>query len=166
MSSLVSCNKLIMCVLLLVLVACQKSPTGGVIITQEDTGPKHVIVNSVPEPQPAVQPAPQPSVPVAQDPAWIPENVLPQEPSSTVIVIPENKPAEDPVAECIADCESSCKRSAEQACIQDSGTSCKLNCGSIIDPSACSTACSLRSANACEPRFIEYCTPKCTEQCY
>ncbi len=149
------------CVLLAVLmVGCQKSPTGAVtggIINQAlEPGPRDIVVNSSPLPsQPAAPPVP----------VWIPENVLPQ-PEPQAIVIPENKPAADPVQACVDKCISSCTSSASRACSQSTGTVCKQNCGAIIDPSACSTACSLRDARICEPKFIEFCTSKCDGRCH
>lgn len=157
-----SCISIVALLLVIVLLAgCQKSPTGGVTITQQEpAGPQDVVVNSTPAPsQPvASQPA---SVPVNR----IPTNVLPR-PEPQVIIIPESKPAADPVQACIDGCDSSCKTSATYSCSKPNGADCKQSCGQIIDPSACSTACSLRSARMCEPRFIEYCTSQCIGRCH
>ncbi len=152
----------IVCVLaLLFLSACQQSITGGVVVEQNDGIPKDVVITSQP------QPSPQQAQPKAAEssPVWIPENVLPG-PEREVIVIPESKPSEDPVQDCIDDCMDSCTTSAGLACAQSSGAACKQQCGGIIDPSACSTACSLRSARMCEPKFAEYCTSTCGGRCH
>lgn len=159
-----SFTKIITCmVLLLLLAACNQSPTGGVVIQQEPEGPKNVIVTSLPEPAP-IAAAPVPTQPV-QPPQWIPENVLPQD-EPEVIIIPESKPAEDPVAACIDKCEATCATNAARACSQSTGSACKQSCGQYIDPSACSTACSLRDAHRCEPKFIEFCTATCEDACH
>ncbi len=159
-----SCVKILVFVLIVtVLFGCQKSPpTGGVVITQEDTGPKEVVVVGEPVPEPAPQEAPaQEPMPVNR----IPTNVLPR-PEPQVIVIPESKPVGDPVQACIENCNSDCEISADFACSKPSGTDCKAACGSIIDPSACSTACSLRNANACEPKLMEFCSAQCVGKCH
>jgi hypothetical protein len=156
-------NVLTVVVLALVLAGCSGSPTGNVVVTQEPEGPKNVVVTS--------RPAEATAVPVAQEvvsPAptqWVPENVLPRD-EPEVIVIPESKPVEDPAQKCLDDCVKSCATSAKLACGSNSGAECKSRCGSIIDPSACSTACSLRSAHACEPKFNDYCAATCKTRCY
>lgn len=144
----------------LLLAACQQSPTGGIVIQQEPSGPRLVVVNGSPIAAP-----PEPGPADESVPVLVPENVLPRD-EPEVIVIPESKPAEDPVQACLDKCEASCKTSARLACSKPTGVECKANCGSIIDPSACSTACSLRNANACEPKFVEYCSSMCVERCY
>lgn len=147
-------------IFLIVLAGCQQSPTGStVIIDQVDDGPKHVVVKSSPAPS-EPEPVPEP------EPQWIPENVLPPPEEPEVIVIPENKPPEDPVLACVEKCESSCETSASAACSQTSGSGCKAFCGNVIDTSACSTACSLRNARRCEPKFIEFCSAQCNSRCY
>jgi hypothetical protein len=147
------------------LVGCQKSPTGGAVITQSnENAPKDVVVTSQPAPQQPVQPAAQPAqaVPVNR----IPTNVLPQPDMPQIIVIPENKPVADPVQACIDKCDSDCKISATFSCSKPSGAECRMACGGIIDPSACSTACSLKNARSCEPKFIEFCTAQCVGRCH
>jgi hypothetical protein len=155
------------CVLLL-FAACSASPTGNVVVLQEATGPRDITVNG--SAQPATTPAAQPSAPATTQPAEepvrrIPTNVLPPPPGE-IIVIPESKPAADPVQDCMNKCETSCKTSSALACGKSTGADCKANCGPIIDPSACATACSLRNAHSCEPKFIEFCTSKCAGRCY
>lgn len=154
-------NAFVFVVIVAFLFGCQKAPTGGVVITQEDTGPKEVIVTSEPVPEPEPVPAQPEQIPINR----IPTNVLPRE-EPQVIVIPENKLAEDPIADCIKKCESACMISADFACSKPSGADCKSACGQIIDPSACSTACSLRSARVCEPKFIEFCSAQCAGRCH
>lgn len=165
-----SFTKILACVaLLLILAACNRSPTGGVIVLQEDEGPKHVVITSDATAEPATPPqqAPQPAVQPAatQPPQWIPENVLPRK-EPEVIIIPESRPAEDPVAACIGKCSATCANSAKLACSQSTGSGCKQNCGQYIDPTACSTACSLRDARRCEPKFIEFCSATCEGRCH
>ncbi len=156
------CISIIACILVLALLsACQKSPSGAVIVQAPPEGPKEVVVTSEPVPEPE----PAPSQPSETPLNYIPTNVIPRD-EPQVIVIPENRPAEDPVAECIEKCESSCKTSATYACSKPSGADCKSACGQIIDPSACSTACSLRSARICEPKFIEFCSAQCVGKCH
>lgn len=153
-------------VLALVLAGCSGSPTGNVVVTQEPEGPKNVVVTGIPSEPPASQPVPVATeVVTAANPQWIPENVLPRD-EPEVIVIPESKPVEDPAQKCLDDCVKSCASSAKLACNSKSGAECKSRCGSIIDPSACSTACSLRSAHACEPKFNDYCAATCKTRCY
>jgi hypothetical protein len=165
MLSKASFISIVACVLVIALLGCQTSPTGGAIITQEQTGPKDVVVTSEPVSQPvAAQPAAQPK-PAPVPPSGIPTNVLPR-PEPQVIIIPESKPAADPYKACIDNCDSSCKISATYSCNKPSGADCKQSCGQIIDPSACSTACSLRSARVCEPKFIEFCTAQCIGKCH
>ncbi|MEM4254210.1 MAG: hypothetical protein QXR48_02375 [Candidatus Woesearchaeota archaeon] len=154
-------NAFVVVVIVAFLFGCQKTPTGGVVITQEDTGPRDVVVTSGPIPEPEPEPSPPQEIPLNR----IPTNVLPRD-EPQVIVIPENRPAEDPVTDCIEKCESSCKTSAISACSKPSGADCKSACGQIIDPSACSTACSLRSARVCEPKFIEFCSSQCVGRCH
>ena len=149
--------------ILSLLSGCQKSPSGAVIVQTSPEGPKDVVVTSAPVPEPAPQPAPSQPEPVPLN--RIPINVIPRE-EPQVIVIPESRPAEDPVSDCIGKCESSCRTSAGFACSKPSGADCKASCGSIIDPSACSTACSLRSARICEPKFIEFCSAQCIGRCH
>ncbi len=161
MLSKASFISIVACVLVIALLGCQTSPTGGAIITQEQTGPKDVVVTSEPVPQPAAQPA----KPVPVPPSGIPTNVLPR-PEPQVIIIPESKPAADPYKACVDNCDASCTTSATFSCSKPSGTDCKAACGNIIDPSACSTACSLRSARICEPKFIEFCTAQCVGKCH
>jgi len=151
----------------LLVAGCSSSPSGNVVINQEPEGPKNVVVTGKPvTPAPAAQP-----VPVAQDvvtpasPQWVPENVLPRD-EPEVIVIPAVEQVEDPAQKCLDDCVKSCTSSAKLACGSGSGAECKSRCGSIIDPSACSTACSLRSAHACEPKFNDYCAATCKTRCY
>ncbi|MEM2916247.1 MAG: hypothetical protein QXT19_02735 [Candidatus Woesearchaeota archaeon] len=160
MSLQVSWRNVFACVLVVALLsACQKSPSGAVIVQIPPEGPKEVVVTSAPLPEPAsAQPE---QIPVNR----IPSNVLPRE-EPQVIVIPENRPAEDPVADCIEKCKLSCETSANFACSKPSGADCRSGCGQIIDPSACSTACSLRSARICEPKFIEFCSAQCVGKCY
>lgn len=161
----------IACVLVIALLSgCSQAPTGNVVINQQaPEGPRDVVINSTPTvtppaAQPVAQPAAKPSpaqVPVSQ----IPTNVLPRaEPE--VIIIPENKPAADPVQACIDSCESSCEISASFACSKHTGAECRMACGSIIDPEACKTACSLINARACEPKFISFCTAQCIGKCH
>lgn len=161
MSSRALCNSVIVCILLL-LAACSSSPTGNAVISQDATGPREITVNSSTQ---QTVPATTSTQPAAAPVQRIPTNVLPPPPGE-IIIIPESKPAEDPVADCMNKCETSCKTSAALACGKSTGADCKANCGTIIDPSACSTACSLRNAHSCEPRFIEYCTSKCAGRCY
>ncbi|MEM4240450.1 MAG: hypothetical protein QXM31_04195 [Candidatus Woesearchaeota archaeon] len=156
-----SARFLVFLVIALFIFGCQKSPTGGVVITQEDTGPKEVVVVSAPVPEPEPAPSQPQEIPINR----IPTNVLPRE-EPQVIIIPENRPAEDPVADCIKKCESACMISADFACSKPSGADCKSACGQIIDPSACSTACSLRSAGICEPKFLEFCSAQCVGKCH
>jgi hypothetical protein len=139
-------------ILLVFLAACQ-SPTGGVVINQVPTGPRDIVVNG------------SPNLPVPVNPQPAPKKVVVSSPVPEVIIIPETKPAEDPYKQCMDSCSTQCKASAEKACSQNLGTECRANCGGIIDKSACSTACSLRNANACEPKFIEFCSNKCVERC-
>jgi hypothetical protein len=155
-----SLSKIAALVLLAVLLfGCQQSPTGGAVITQTpENVPKDVVVTSAPAAQ---EPAAAAPIPINR----IPENVLPR-PEPTVIIIPENRPSADPVAACISKCDSDCKTSATYSCTKPTGTDCKASCGAIIDPSACSTACSLRSARMCEPKFIEFCTAQCIGKCH
>ncbi len=156
------CISIVACVLVIALLsACQKSPSGAVIV-QAPEGPKDVVVNSTPAPQTAPQAPSQPE-PVPLN--YIPTNVIPRD-EPQVIVIPESRPAEDPVADCIEKCSSSCEISADFACSKPSGADCKATCGQIIDPSACSTACSLRSAGICEQKFIEFCSAQCVGKCH
>lgn len=165
MSSRALCNSVIVCILLL-LAACTSSPTGNAVISQDATGPRDITVNG--SSQPAAQqtaPATTSTQPTEEPVRRIPTNVLPPPPGE-IIIIPESKPAEDPVQDCMNKCETSCKNSAALACGKSTGTECKANCGTIIDPSACSTACSLRNAHSCEPKFIEFCTSKCAGRCY
>lgn len=146
-----SLRALCISVFLFFLVACQ-SPTGGVVINQEPTGPRDIIVNGSPNlPETA---APEPA-----------KEVVVSSPVPEVTIIPESKPAVDPYQACMDGCSARCKASAVKACGQNLGTECRANCGDIIDKSACSTACSLRNANACEPKFIEFCSNKCVERC-
>jgi hypothetical protein len=144
-------------VILLFLAACN-SPTGGIVVNQEPTGPRDIVVNSTTSPvaQPVPAPAPLPA----------PKEVIVSAPAPEIIVIPANKPPEDPVEACLEACTASCENSAVKACGQSTGAACKTNCGTIIDPSACSTACSLRDAHACEPKFIDFCTAKCAGKCH
>ena len=156
---------IVACVLVLALLSgCQKSPSGAVIVQTPPEGPKDVVVTSAPvqEPQPAPSQSAQPEeIPLNR----IPANVIPRD-EPQVIIIPESRPAEDSVADCIEKCDSSCRTSAGFACSKPSGADCRASCGSIIDPSACSTACSLRSARICEPKFIEFCSAKCIGRCH
>lgn len=154
----------IVCIFALILLAgCQQSITGGVVVEQQDDSPKDVVITSQPKPVATQQPtAPQP---VAPAPNWVPENVLPRQ-EKEVIIIPESKPSENPLQDCLDSCSASCESSSSLACSQTTGYGCKQNCGSIIDPSACSTACSLRDARKCEPKFIEFCTSTCEGRCH
>lgn len=162
MSLRVSWLNVFACVLVLALLfACQKSPSGAVIVQTPPEGPKEVVVTSAPVPEPQPAPSQPEQVPLNR----IPTNVLPRE-EPQVIVIPESKPAEDPYADCIEKCASSCGISANFACSKPSGADCKMSCGQIIDPSACSTACSLRSAGICESKFIEFCSAQCVGKCH
>ena len=157
----------IVCVLLLFIAGCQ-SPTGGVVISQEPQGPRDIVVNSTVPVAPAVLATtavkPVPTTQPAPAPQRIPINVLPQQ-APEVYIIPEEKPAIDAVQACLDGCQKNCRTAAARACRQTTGTLCKANCGDIIDPSACSTACSLRDARACEPKFKEFCGNKCIERC-
>jgi hypothetical protein len=168
MLSKASFISVIVCVLVIALLSgCSQSPTGNVVITQQaPEGPKDVVINSTPTvSQPASQPAANPSSPSPVPVSQIPTNVLPR-PEPVVIIIPENKPAADPVQACVEDCESSCEISASFSCSKNTGAECRMSCGSIIDTSACSTACSFKSAHACEPKFIEFCTAQCIGKCH
>ena len=164
MSSRVLCISVV--VFLLFLAACQQSPTAGVVINQEPTGPRDITVNSTPAPQPAqipAAPAPQPAQ--APAPMHIPINVLPQQ-APEVYIVPAEKPVVDPVQSCLDGCQLQCKQNAAAACRQPTGTACKANCGTMIDPESCKSACALRDARSCEPKFKEWCGAKCKEHCY
>lgn len=165
MSSRVLCISIVM--FLLFLAACQ-SPTGGVVINQEPSGPREIIVNSTPAPQPAApvqQALPAPAPEPTPAPVRIPTNVLPQQ-APEVYIVPETKPAIDPLQQCLDGCQQTCKTAAATSCRQTTGTACKANCGDIIDPSACSIACSLRDARSCEPKFKEFCGAQCIKRCH
>ncbi len=146
-------------VFLFVLIGCQQSPSGAIIVETEPDAPKHVVVSSIPVSTPEeidIEIVEEPEEPVI-------EPVIPE---PEVIIIPEDKPSGDPVADCLRKCTSSCEISAKTACSQSSGSACKHLCGNIIDPSACSTACSLRSARICQPKMVEFCTSQCNSKCY
>ncbi len=154
-------------VLLVLLAGCSTSPSGGVVINQEPTGPREIIVNSTPA-APAAQPT-APAATPAPAPApvqHIPINVLPQQPAPEVYIVPADHPPVDRLQSCLDGCELKCKQSAAVSCRQTTGTACKANCGDIIDPSACSIACSLRDARSCEPKFKEFCGAQCVKRCY
>lgn len=153
-------------VLLIVLAGCSLSPSGGVVINQEPTGPREIIVNSTPAAPaaPSTTVAPQPAAPAPVQ--HIPINVLPQQPAPEVYIVPAEHPPVDRLQSCLDGCELKCKQSAAVSCRQTTGTACKANCGDIIDPSACSIACSLRDARSCEPKFKEFCGAQCVKRCY
>lgn len=158
MSLRVSWVNIVAILLVMILVGCQKSPTGAVPVeTPEEPAPKEVVVTSIPEPAPQPEPEPEPE-------QWVPENVIPRE--KETIVVPATKPPEVTFEDCADECASKCITKADIACGKSSGAECKQNCGTVIDPSACSTACSLRSAGICETKFIEFCSSKCEGQCH
>lgn len=153
-------------VLLILLAGCSLSPSGGVVINQEPTGPREIIVNSTPAAPAASQTTVAPSP--AQTPApvqHIPINVLPQQAPEVYVVPAETQPV-DRLQSCLDGCQLKCKQNAAVSCRQTTGTACKANCGDIIDPSACSIACSLRDARSCEPKFREFCGAQCVKRCY
>lgn len=167
------------CILLVTLFAgCSQSPTGNVVVSQNsDEAPKNVVINSTSVASNVHRPLPVPANAVPSKQSSIMASAVPSEPlpvsadalapePQQVFIIPENKPSADPVNACIDSCESSCEVSALFACSQTSGSGCKMACGSIIDSSACSTACSLRNAHACEPKFIEFCVSQCSGICH
>lgn len=149
----------VMCFVVLVfLFACQSSPTGNVVGVQEavqhvQEQPREVIINSLPDAPEKPVTNTQPAVIVAS-------------PAPEVIIFPEDIIPENPVGECTEQCKKSCTIYANRACSQTTNTACKSNCGEIINPSACATACSLRNARLCEPKFIEFCAAQCEKKCY
>lgn len=63
-------------------------------------------------------------------------------------------------------CEQDCERDAQNACRQTERSDCKSQCGDIIDPSACSQACSfLHQSASCRTQFEQFCKAKCVERC-
>lgn len=145
-----SCAKLVFAFLVL-LAGCTASPSGSIVIHQEPTGPRHIEVNGSQIPA-IVDNATSVSKPE--------EIVVPEE--RVVVVIPANR---QPSNDCLDSCALSCRQSSLNACGQRTGSSCRLRCGSIIEPSACASACALKDANACVPKFVEFCTAQCSVRC-
>lgn len=144
----------IVVIMLLFLVACStQTPTAFVV-------KEPVVINSTPTNEIIVTPEP-----VTEE--LIDESTLPKpEPAPEIIVVPERKPIVDPVASCTKGCEMQCDSNADHACNQGSTSGCKSACGSVIDPSACSAACSFRRAGSCESKFKKFCFAQCQGKCH
>lgn len=68
--------------------------------------------------------------------------------------------------DCEGFCAWECERNAHNACNQRERSQCKALCGSTIDPSACSQACSfINQPGACRSQMEKFCKSQCTAKC-
>ena len=68
--------------------------------------------------------------------------------------------------DCLGICQDYCALSAQNACVQGSRSLCKSNCGTVIDPSACTQACAfLSQPNVCRQRLQQFCEANCIGRC-
>jgi|SRR3989344_3063649 len=112
--------------------------------------------------KPAVQPE---QTIVQQAPAE--QQILEAEVKAPVETAPAQlEPTEQVQLTCDDLCQQDCERDAQNACKQQERSDCKSQCGDIIDPSACSQACSfLHQSATCKTQFEQFCKAKCVERC-
>lgn len=139
--------------LLILLVAC--STVEQTAMTKPSTRPIESTVYQQPEPAAAQEQ-------VSKQP------VLESEVKAPVETAPaQSEPAEPQVQlSCDELCAQDCEKDAQNACKQQERSQCKSQCGDIIDPSACSQACSfLHQSASCRTQFEQFCKAKCVERC-
>jgi len=123
---------------------------------------------------PVEKPAPEPAVAVetVSEPPPVDVQPVPEAPEPVEEVKEEPKPPEqiiEPIPQpaelsCMEECEAKCVKDADNACSEPFNRDCKQKCGTIIDPSACSTACSFDKRN-CIPFFEKTCKNTCVQIC-
>ncbi|HLF54978.1 MAG TPA: hypothetical protein VI612_04620 [Candidatus Nanoarchaeia archaeon] len=74
-----------------------------------------------------------------------------------------------PEEQCVENCQTNCERSAQNACTQKERSGCKDICNDnpIIDPSACTQACTyLSQSNVCKQQMEQFCSAQCVGTCH
>jgi len=103
----------------------------------------------VAEPQPAPEPIASPTKPV--EPAFK-ESAEQKHLSQT--------------QSCIEACQQDCTAAAINSCKQRFRSECKARCGDIIDPSACTQACTyISQPQQCKTQFEQFCNAQCVGLC-
>ena len=106
---------------------------------------------------PTTQPVLEPQVKAPQEVVKAPETVK-----------EEPKPQLSPQEDCQEMCKGSCEASAQNACTQPGRPECKAGCGDVIDPSACSQACTYvqNQPQQCKQMFEQFCSAQCVNYCH
>ena len=136
--------------LLLVLIACSTT-------VQETAVSKPVV-------QPSTQQAPP--VPALESQVKAPQEIITPDdktvPSNVTLQV-QTAPAE---RTCKSQCDSDCEADAQLACKQRERSACKANCGDVIDPSACTQACTyLNQPQSCKSMLEQFCKSRCVQIC-
>ncbi len=82
---------------------------------------------------------------------------------------PEPQPKLSPGEACAQDCEIKCHQTAQNSCTQAQRAQCREMCNDnpIIDPSACTQACSyLSQPNVCKQQMEQFCSAQCVAYCH
>lgn len=111
--------------------------------------------------KPVIQTQPEPPKPVPQ-PVLEPEVKAPQE-------VAPPQPVSIPEKTCNELCQENCGATAQNACTQKERSGCKAVCGDnpVIDPSACTQACTyITQPNSCKYQMEQFCSSQCVKQCH
>ncbi len=116
----------------------------------------------------------QPMQQVIAPPVLEPEIKAPQQVvQPTATQAPTTKPVVQkelsPYEECLQDCDESCAATAQNSCTQRDRSGCKDICNDnpIVDPSACTQACSyLPQPSVCKQQMDSFCSAQCVNYCH